>query len=343
MLCIRPVKTAVIGVGRMGRRHVQVVQELGLDLVGIADPFPDSLQAAGQERGVPAERRFADAEAMLRTLRPECVVVSTTAPSHAELVCLAAQTGAKIIFCEKPMAVSLAQCDRMMTACEAAGARLAINHQMRVMDQYTTPKKFLESPAYGGMTSMTVIAGNFGLAMNGTHYFEAFRFMAGAPAVEISAWFSPEKVPNPRGAQFEDRAGLITARASNGKRFTLDASADQGHGMMVTYAARNGQLMVDELDGFLRTSVRDDEHRPLPTTRYGMPHRAETATIAPADAIAPTRAVLERVLQDRDYPSGADGRLAVACLVAAYHSDENGHRGVAVDDRLPLDRIFPWA
>ena len=36
-------KAAVIGAGRMGRRHVQVVQELGLDLVGVADANPEAL------------------------------------------------------------------------------------------------------------------------------------------------------------------------------------------------------------------------------------------------------------------------------------------------------------
>lgn len=336
-------KTVVIGVGRMGRRHVQVVQELGLDLAGVADSLPDSLEACGKERGVPAEKRFTDGGAMLDRLRPECVVVSTTAPTHAELVCRAAELGASIILCEKPMAVSLAQCDRMLEACKKSGTRLAINHQMRFMEQYTSPRGLLDSAAFGGMTSMSVVAGNFGLAMNGTHYLEAFRFMAGAEPAEVSAWFSADKVANPRGAQFEDRAGVIVARTKSGKRFTLDASADQGHGMVVTYAARNGHLMVDELDGFLRLAVREDEHRALPTTRYGMPHKVETRSITPADAIAPTRAVLSALLAGKDYPTGEDGRMAVASLVAAYLSDEKGGVPAAVDASLPKDREFPWA
>ena len=65
---------------------------------------------------------------------------------------------------------------------------------------------------------------------------------------------------------------------------------------------------------------------------------------APADALAPTRSVLEALLSGRDYPTGEDGRLAVATLVAGYLSDESGHRTVRVDDaELPLDRRFPWA
>jgi len=336
-------KTAVIGVGRMGRRHIQVVQELGLDLIGVADPLPASLEACGKERGVPVERQFTDAAAMLRELRPECVVVSTTAPTHAEFVCLAAESGAKAILCEKPMAISLAQCDRMLLACERAGAKLAVNHQMRFMQQYTQPKALLESGEFGGVCSMSVVAGNFGLAMNGTHYFEAFRFMAAGAPVTVTAWFSKEIVANPRGAQFEDRAGVLLALNAAGKRLMLDASADQGHGMVVTYAARNGHILIDELDGFARLAVREQEHQGLPTTRYGMAHRVETLAIAPADAVAPTRAVLKALLNGHDYPSGADGRAAVAALVAAYVSNENGHVPVAINASLPAAREFPWA
>ena len=40
-------KAAVIGAGRMGRRHVQVVQELGLDVLGVADANPEALQQTG--------------------------------------------------------------------------------------------------------------------------------------------------------------------------------------------------------------------------------------------------------------------------------------------------------
>ena len=36
-------------------------------------------------------------------------------------------------------------------------------------------------------------------------------------------------------------------------------------------------------------------------------------------------------------------RLAVATLVAAYVSNESGHRPVPIDDCLPRDRVFPWA
>jgi predicted dehydrogenase len=336
-------KVAVIGAGRMGRRHVQVVKDLGLELAGLADANRDALAGAAAEHAIPEDRLFRDAAALLRDVRPECVVVSTTAPSHCVLTCLSAEAGARFVLCEKPMAVSLSECDRMLAACRAQGTQLAINHQMRFMEQYTAPRTLLESEAFGGLTSVLVAGGNFGLAMNGTHYFEMFRYLAGEAPETVTAWFSAEAVPNPRGPQFEDRGGCVRLETASGKRFYLDVAVDQGHGVKVTYSARNGQITVDELAGVMVTDVRQDEHRALPTTRYGMPNRREETRIVPADAVAPSRAVLDALLRGRDFPTGEHGRLAVAVLVAAYLSDERGHVPVRLDEALPVDRVFPWA
>lgn len=337
------VKAVVIGAGRMGRRHLQVVRELGLEIAGVADPNPEARALASSEQKVPSERCFEDAAGMLETVRPELVVVATTAPTHAEYVRRAVAVGATKILCEKPMATSLADCDAMLSLCRERGVALAVNHQMRFMEQYTVPKAIIDSEAFGGLSSVTVVAGNFGMAMNASHYVEMFRFMAGEPPVEAQAWFSAEKVPNPRGAQFEDRAGTLRLTTASGKRFVLDASADQGHGMHVIYAGRFGQIFVDELTGFLRAETRQPEHRTLPTTRYGMPHTVTTREIAPADAVAPTRAVMAALLEGKNVPDGTVGRMAVAALVAAHVSDERGHVPVKLDDALPRDRVFPWA
>lgn len=200
-------KTAIIGLGRMGQRHLQIAHALNLHLVGVCDTQPQSLEAVGKDYGLAGELLFQDAEKMLSNTRPACVIVATTAPTHCFYTCMAAEAGAKFVLCEKPMACSLRDCDRMIEACQSNGTRLSINHQMRFMEQYTEPKRLIESEAFGGLSSVNVVAGNFGLAMNGSHYFEMFRYMSGEQPVEVTAWLSTEKLSNPRGKQFEDRAG----------------------------------------------------------------------------------------------------------------------------------------
>ena len=337
-------KTVIIGAGRMGRLHIQVVRDLGLTLVGICDMNPAALSLATEEDSVTPELCFTDIQQLLKKTRPECAIISTTAPTHCEYTCLSAEAGAKYILCEKPLAVSLAECDKMLEVCARHGTELAVNHQMRFMEQYTEPKRIVESDAFGGLSSITVVGGNFGMAMNGTHYFEMFRYMTGEAPVDVSAWFSPEKVANPRGPQFEDRAGAVRLTSSSGKRFYMEVSADQGHGIHVIYAGHYGQLVVDELAGYMKLITRDEEYRNLPSTRYGMPAMEKRFKIQPADVIGPSRAVLDALLKKTNYPNGEDGRLAVSVLVGAYVSDESGHRQVRInEEQLPRDRVFPWA
>ncbi len=336
-------KVAIVGVGRQGRRHIDVVRSLDLELVGVSDQSVESLRAAGVENGLPEEKCYLDAGAMLEQTLPECVLVATTAPTHCQYVCMAAEEGVRYVLAEKPMAISLAECDRMIEACRSAGAALAVNHQMRFMEQYTEPKQIVYSDAFGGLSSVTVVGGNFGLAMNGTHYFEMFRYMTDESVAEVSAWFSPEVVANPRGPQYEDRAGAVRLTTASGKRMFMDVGADHGHGVRVVYGGSRGQLVVDELRGTMHLSVREDDSRDLPTTRYGSPSVDTVREIEPADNISPSRAVLEALLNGDGAPSGDDGRAAVAALVAAYESDERGNVAVPVDGRLPEDRVFPWA
>ena len=191
---------------------------------------------------------------------------------------------------------------------------------------------------------MHVAAGNFGLAMNGTHYFEAFRFIADEVPEEVSATFDKELLTNPRGPQFQDVSGCIRVTTASGKRLYIDASADQGHGVQVTYMGRNGRITVDELTGTMTTVVRQPEHREAPTSRYGMPVDIEEHRIQPVELVESTKAVLEALLKNEAYPTLQDATLAVKTLVAAYHSHRKGGISVKLAE-IPDDdpEVFAWA
>jgi predicted dehydrogenase len=195
-------RVAVLGTGRMGMRHLEAVRELGWEMVGILDQNEATLVQAGKRFGIPACRQYRDPQPLMEQGKPECVIVATTAPGHAPLTCLAAEAGTPYILCEKPMASSLAECDRMIAACERHGARLAVNHQMRFMSQYQAAQRIIRSEDFGPWTSITVVAGNLGLAMNGVHYFELLRWLSGESPSEVVAWLSLDTVPNPRGEEF---------------------------------------------------------------------------------------------------------------------------------------------
>jgi len=335
-------KICVIGVGRMGRRHITAARNAGFQLAGIFDQSPEAIATTLTECKVDNAMAFSNAGQMLAAVGPDAVVVSTTAPSHCEFVCAAAAAGVRFILCEKPMAASLEECDRMIAACRAAGTRLAINHQMRFMEQYTSIKAMVDTPEFGGLRSMVVSASNFGLAMNASHYFEAFRYLAGEVA-EISCWFDPKNVPNPRGPQYVDRSGQLRGVTATGVRLIMELGGDLGHGIEVVYCCRNGQIVVDELAGFVRAVHRAPEYRDLPTTRYGMPAHEFQRKIAQADVTKPTEDLWRSVLADGSYPDGEAGRHALAVLVSANLSGETGGNNVVVGADLPLERRFMCA
>jgi predicted dehydrogenase len=157
-------KVCVIGVGRMGRRHIAAARGAGFELAGVFDQSPGAIEAPLEECNVARAMAYNDAVQMLRAVRPSAAVIATTASSHCEYVRAAANDGECFILCKKPMASSLEECDRMIDACRAADASLAINHQMRFMEQYTEIETLVATPEFGGLRSMVAIAGNFGLA-----------------------------------------------------------------------------------------------------------------------------------------------------------------------------------
>jgi predicted dehydrogenase len=336
-------KFAIIGLGRMGRRHVQVALNLGFEVVGVYDLFQGAIDETLKEFPALADKVFSSAEELLEFSGAQLLTISTTAPSHAEFVCKAAETGFRYILCEKPLAVSLAEADAMVAACAKHGVQLAVNHQMQFMEQYTKIREIIGSGEFGPLRSITVHASNFGLAMNAVHYFEMFRYVTGESLASVQCWVDNERVPNPRGPQYSDYSGQLRGLSASGVRFNLEAGGDLGHGIQVIYGCRNGQIIVDELAGSVRTICRKAEFSELPTTRYGMPAEEANFSIAPADVLEPTARVWRAMLAGENFPDGNIGRHALSVLVAAYVSGETNAAFTPVDDSLPKQKTFSWA
>ncbi len=337
-------RVAIIGVGRMGVRHLQAVTALGMEVVGIADTAEAALQGARDVHGLASSTCFLDPAQMLQAVRPQALVVGTTAPTHAAFVQAGVEAGVRYILCEKPMAISLAQADGMIDRCRSAGVILAINHQMRFMPQYTQVKALIGTEELGPLVSIIVAGSNFGLAMNASHYFEMFRYLTDSSVAGVHAWLDAGQVPNPRGAQFEDRSGRLLAWGEAGHSMYIDFSVAAGHGLQVVYICRQGQVVVDELGGDMRVIARQADYRALPTTRYCMPAEVRSVPVEPSETVGPTVDVWSALLEGRAYPDGGAGAHALACVVAAHVSHEAGGRLVRLDDpALPRTREFKWA
>lgn len=336
-------QTVVIGAGRMGFTHLRAVRAAGLTIAAVADLRQTALDQAAEEFGLESTRLYTDPAKAIRDTRAPLVIIATTAPGHCDLTCAAAGAGASHVLCEKPMAVSLTQCERMLRTCADAGTRLAINHPMRFMPVYALPRQRLESAEYGGFRSATVIGGNCGMAMVVSHKLEMLRWFAGAEPARVQAWLDPDQLGNPRGEQFFDRGGAMRVVTENGRRLYVDISTDQGHGMTSIYAGRHGTLTVDEMTGSITENHRQAREREKPSHQYWCPFESTQTRVPPAESLAPAKAVLAALLKGEDYPSGREAVATIRALVAAHVSSEDGGRSVRVDGPLPTDREFPWA
>ena len=123
-----------------------------IELVAAAERDRKRLQAFRERYGV--EALYTDAEAMLRQERPEIVAIATNTKHRADLTCLAAESGAKGIFTEKPMVHSLEEADRMVRACAAAGVPLSCGAITTTHPSFARARELLASGAIGELQSI---------------------------------------------------------------------------------------------------------------------------------------------------------------------------------------------
>jgi len=100
----------------------------GGQLVALVDADPATLAAAGEEYGVKAQ--FTSLEDALAGADFDAVVIVTPTFTHCQLAVTAANAG-KHVLVEKPMAVSLEECDKMIGAAESHGVVLQIAFMRR--------------------------------------------------------------------------------------------------------------------------------------------------------------------------------------------------------------------
>jgi predicted dehydrogenase len=314
---------------------------LGWSLTGVTDVRKESFEAAKADLG--SAEFFSDHASMFAATRPDVAIIATTAPWHVPLALSAIEAGVPHILVEKPLGISVASCQALLAAERAGRSKLAVHHPMRFMPIYAEPIAWATAPEQGGFSALSIVSGAGGWAMIGSHFLEAFRLAAQEPIESVQAWLDPEPLANPRGAQFEDRTGQFRIVTKSGKRLSLEMGAGLGHGIRLSYAARNGLCHADLLAGTYETVARRAEDRELPVTRYGTPAERATFHVAPSDPTAASVSMLRALVEGGSVPSIQDGLEIVATVAAAYVSHEQG-REVRVSEMLEHGaREFAWA
>ena len=175
-------RVAIIGCGSIARAHACAYTSLSqCAIVAAADISQDALDRFAEQYGV--SRLYTSYEEMLAAERPDIVSVCTWPPQHPEPVIAAARAGVKGIVCEKPMALSLAEADRMNEAARASGSVLIVGHQRRFNPRYRQARALIEQGAIGQMEEVLAVCQG-DLLTDGTHAVDMARFLAADRPVE---------------------------------------------------------------------------------------------------------------------------------------------------------------
>ena len=152
---------AIIGTGRVGAQFdfAPGLPDNHGDAVSASDAFT---LVAGVNRGrekldlfgnrYKINALYHDCRQMMREVAPDVCIIATHPELHSEMVvgCAAVPT-TRAIICEKPMALSLEECDAMIDACRDAGVLLQINHNRRWHGRWMKVKELVESGAIGDL------------------------------------------------------------------------------------------------------------------------------------------------------------------------------------------------
>lgn len=138
----------LIGAGDIVRRRVApaLIDAPSCDIVAVSRGRPELAAAFAADIG--ARRWYSRWQELVADPDVECVYVATPVNVHAEQTIAAAEAG-KHVLCEKPMAMTTAECDRMIAACRAHHVRLGIAYYRHFYPVIRRVKAILESGEIG--------------------------------------------------------------------------------------------------------------------------------------------------------------------------------------------------
>jgi predicted dehydrogenase len=145
---MEPVRMGIIGTGGIGGAHLAAMDAIpGVQLVACCDIVEPVARQAAEERGIPWFVGYRD---LLAQDAVEAVAVCTPHYLHHSMVVAAAGAG-KHVICEKPLAISVRECDAMIRAAEDARVVLAVVHQTSVTPVIQLAKRLLEAGELGDL------------------------------------------------------------------------------------------------------------------------------------------------------------------------------------------------
>ena len=194
---VAPLRIGVIGVGRIGRMHAELIahQVPGAALGAVYDAYEPTARDVATVLRVPAAATVEEVFAS----DLDAVAICSSSDTHVELLIAAAEAG-KAVFCEKPVSLDLAELDRALGAIDAAGVPFQIGFNRRFDPAHASVREAVASGAVGDPHLVRIssrdpdpppleyvrTSGGLFLDMM-IHDFDMARFVTGSEVVEVFA------------------------------------------------------------------------------------------------------------------------------------------------------------
>ena len=325
-------KLGLIGCGVMGRSLSESAAAVAsTDVVWVSDVDEEKGTALAADLGCVFEPDYQNAIARDDV---DGVLIATPGFLHEEPALAAANAGLHV-FSEKPLAPTVASCDRIIAAAQEHGVKLGVGHVCRFHPVHRKVRDLVHGGEFGKPTVMTIHRLGSGFkgiwrvpwratrAKSGgtlmevnAHEIDFLRFVAGSEATSVFA--AGGNFIN-QDIDFPD-AALVTICFENGSIGSLhssDASAIGGYGGRVD--CENGSLVFPRFwgkDAALTYQIGEDEPVSIPVTDL-----AGDVTPVAQEIEAFAGAVLAGEIPP---VTGEDGRAVVAIAEAAYASVDTG-------------------
>lgn len=142
-------RIGLIGCGGIAGTWLKAVEDQPDSQITVA--FDLDHEAAKRRADEAGARAVSDLDDLLGA-DVDVVIICTPTTSHPDLVRRSAAAG-KHIVCEKPMALTLAECGTMIDACRNAGVHLAIGHTIRFFGTFRTVRRLVAEGVIGAPVS----------------------------------------------------------------------------------------------------------------------------------------------------------------------------------------------
>jgi predicted dehydrogenase len=293
------------------------------DLIAIVDTDSAALERCGERWAV--EQRYSSVAELMRMAHPQIVSVATPTSSHYAVVTqlLSSDPAPVAILCEKPIASTLYEAERLVALAKEKGVLLVVMHMRRYAKNMRNLREFLRG---GGIGELRGVSGwlTKGTLHNGTHWFDLLRYLVGE-VVHVS--------------------GLNTLN-EKGSDPTLDVAMQLDNGMLATMrAAEVANFTVCEMDimgsrgraQIVDSSYRVDIATAVPSPRYSGYVELVPSSVDMGDRKDVMLHAVEDIVHcldtgDAPQSSGEDGVAALRIGIAAQESARNHGSVRAVRD-----------